>query len=57
MKTRQDMRFLVKTVRGEELGDRLADHFVGGVTEHALRRLVPAHDNAIKVFADDGVVG
>src|SRR5215831_9882829 len=33
-----------------------ADGFLGGVAEQALRAFVPTGDNALEVYADDGVV-
>ena len=35
----------------------LADRFLGRITEQALRTLIPAGDDAVEIFADDGVVG
>jgi len=42
---------------GSRINDRLADDFVGGVAEGALRGRVPTEDDAVEIFADDGVVG
>ena len=53
----QDFGFFIKTVRREQDGDGLADHFLGGVAEHSLGGLIPTSDDAVEVFADDGVVG
>ena len=36
--------------------DRLTDHVICSVAEQALRSLVPAFNNAVEVFADDGVI-
>ena len=36
---------------------RFADDFLRRIAKNPLRPLVPAGDDAIEVFADDGVVG
>src|SRR5204863_288413 len=48
---------LVDAVRGSEHGDRLPDHFVGGISVELRRRRVPAGDDSLQCLADDGVVG
>ena len=42
---------------GSKIRDRPADHLVGGVAEDALGGRVPTQDDAVEIFADDGVVG
>ena len=41
---------------GDDLGDVLADDLIGREAVDALGRRVPADDDAVEVFADDGVV-
>ena len=49
--------FLVLKIRGNEDADRLADRFLGGVTEDFLGARIPRSDDAVEVLADDGVIG
>jgi hypothetical protein len=49
--------FFIEAIGWEKDGDGLADHFFGGVAEHSLGGLIPAFDDAVEIFADDGVVG
>src|SRR5579863_8796957 len=52
-----DLRlFLVELARNKD-GDGLADDFLGGVFEDAFGGGVPAADNAVQVFGNNGIVG
>src|SRR5690606_36529349 len=53
----EDARLLRLAVRRQQDGDRPADHLVGAIAEQALGALVPTHDDAVEILADDGVVG
>ena len=53
----QDLRFLAPEMIGNDRGDRLADHFFGGISEQALGARIPADDASVEILADDGVVG
>ena len=53
----QDLRFFALEMIGNDRGDRLADHFFGGISEQSLGARIPADDHAVEVLADDGVVG
>src|SRR5690606_30994787 len=55
--TREDPRLLVVTIRGEQAGNRPADHLVRGIAEKLLSAPVPGHYNAVEALADDRVVG
>ena len=35
----------------------LPDGFFGGIPKYPFRTLIPTRDNAIKVLADDGIIG
>jgi hypothetical protein len=37
--------------------DRSSEDFFGQITENPLRALVPVSNDAIEIFADNGVVG
>src|SRR6185312_6089408 len=52
----QEDRLLVMELRRNHQGDGFADHFVGRISENPLGTFVPALDNAVQVFANDGVV-
>ena len=52
----QDFTFLIAPIPRNNNCDRLPDCFFCGVSEHALRALVPARDDAIEVLAYNGVV-
>ena len=52
----EDLRLLVRTIRGDQARDGLSDHLVGRVAEEALRSAVPARDDALEGLADDRVV-
>jgi hypothetical protein len=54
--SREDSWFFVYMIFRDENRDWLADHFVGGVAEDALRSGVPARDDAFERFADDGII-
>jgi hypothetical protein len=43
-------------LRRDENGNRLADYLFGLVSEQLLRPVVPRCDDAVQVFADDGIV-
>ena len=52
----KDGRLFILPVRGDQNGDRFPKYLFGRVSEKALRTLVPASDDAVKVFAEDCVV-
>ena len=37
--------------------DGLADYLFGQIAKDTFCALVPCHDDAVKVFADDGIIG
>ncbi len=47
--------FLIETLARDQGCNRFADHFFGGVSKKLFRSLVPAGDNAVEIFADDGI--
>src|SRR5580700_10419517 len=53
----ENSRFLLDSVGRYQYVDRLADNFGRRVAKQAFRSLIPAHDDAFKAFAHDGVVG
>src|SRR5665213_1494004 len=53
----QNSRLLVLPVGWNEHGNGLADGLRLRVAEETFRTLVPTGDDAVKVFADDGVIG
>src|SRR5689334_12354264 len=53
----QDLRLFAFEMIGNDGGDRLADHFVGGIAEQALGAWIPADDASGEVLADDRVIG
>jgi hypothetical protein len=55
--TAEDLAFLILELRRDDDGNRLSDGFVGGKSENAFCSGVPAGDDAVEVFGDDGVVG
>ncbi len=54
---RDDFVFLSKTVLGNEQRYVLPDRLASLIAEDALRRDVPAHDDAVERLADDGFIG
>jgi hypothetical protein len=52
----EDPRLLVDEARGDQHRNRLTDGFRCGVTEHPCCAIVPTHDGALQIFADNGVV-
>src|SRR5438094_294165 len=52
---RQDFRFIILQLRGDDESDGLTDDLFGFVTKNALCRAIPAHDNSAQVLADDGI--
>src|SRR5262249_26236956 len=52
----ENARFLVVPIWRDEGKDRHANHFLGSIAKETLGPLVPTRDNAVEVFADDGVV-
>ena len=46
----------VLALRRGEIGNRLADYVFGLVSEKLLRPVVSSCDDAVQVFADDGIV-
>src|SRR6202035_378104 len=55
-KTREDTRLLVAPVGRDQHGDRLPHRFFSVIAEQPLSAGIPGLDNAIEVFADDGVI-
>ena len=53
----QHFRLLIQPVLGNDDGDRLADHLVGGIAEDPLGAAVPGLDDAVEILTDDGVAG
>src|SRR5271166_4308243 len=53
----EDSWFLVVAIGRNEHRHRLADRFLARIAEEALRASVPARDDAVDVFGNDGVVG
>ncbi len=53
----KDVRLLILPLRGQEHSDGPANGLGGGVAKDAFCALVPTSDNAVKVLADNGVVG
>ena len=51
-----DHREIVGQIRGNQLHNRLPDHLGRRVAVEALGRPIPARDDALERFADDGVV-
>ncbi len=49
-------RLLVNVIVRNQDRHRLADHFAGRITEHALGSPIPAGDDSLKGFGDDRVV-
>ena len=56
VESREDVRFFLESVRREQLDDGMANHLLRRVPEGPLRSLVPALDDTVEVFADDGVL-
>ena len=44
-------------IRWNQSHDRRADHFVGGVSEDALRTEIPTGDDTVQILSDDRIVG
>ena len=55
--TRQDAWLFVVAFLRDQGENRLADDLIRRIAEQALGALVPAHDGAVEVLADDRVVG
>ena len=53
----EDLDLLVQPFRGDDDSDGLADDLGGRVAKHRRGCLIPRNDDAVQVFADDGVVG
>ena len=49
--------FLLQPVRRDDVADRLADHLLFAITEHALSGAIPADDDTLKRLAHDGIGG
>src|SRR4029434_6024817 len=56
LEPRENVRLFVLAVRRNEHRNGLADGFLGRVAEQTLRAFIPTGDNAVEVFANDGVV-
>jgi hypothetical protein len=52
----ENFRLFLLAVRRNQHRNGLADGFLGRVAEQTLRAFVPTGDNAVEVYADDGVV-
>src|SRR5580704_14815951 len=52
-----NLGLFIETIRWDERRHRFADNLVSGVAEEPLRAFVPACDDAVQIFANDGVVG
>src|SRR5262249_47918684 len=52
----EDLGLFILATIGDEQRDRFADHLLGGVAKQLLGSAVPAGDDAVEVFADNGVV-
>src|SRR6185295_13472144 len=53
----EDFGFFVEAIGRKEFRDGIADHFLGGVSEHAGGRWIPAADDAVEILGDNCVVG
>jgi hypothetical protein len=53
---REHRIFFDLSIVGNEPPDGRSNHFVRGIPEHALGRLVPRQHDPVEVFADDGIV-
>ena len=53
----EDFGFFVMAIGRNEYSHRLADRLLARVAEEALRATVPARNDAVDVFRNDGVVG
>src|SRR5690606_19763875 len=53
----QNIFLLLVPLFGDDFQDRLPDHFRGRIAKNLFRGVVPAHDDAVQCFADNGVVG
>ena len=49
--------FLLSIGWNDEIGYKPANRLGRGVSEQALRTLIPARNNSVQILADDGVVG
>ena len=52
----EDLRFFFLVIRWNQSHDRAADHFVGGVSEDALRPQIPTGNDTVQVLSDDRIV-
>ena len=52
----ENLRDFVRTILGREDRDRFTDHLFSRVAVNMLGTLVPVGDDAIEIFADDGVL-
>ena len=48
--------FLVQTLRGNEKGHGLAHRFLSRIAKQPFRAGIPTGDDAVEVFADDGII-
>jgi hypothetical protein len=53
----KNVAFLFQAVLRDQYSNGLANYFLSAITEQALGTLVPADDDTLQRFADDGVVG
>src|ERR1044071_6118334 len=56
LKAGQNLRFFFRAIRGKQQSNRLADHLLGRISEYSFRTAVPAHYDAVKVLANNGVI-
>src|SRR6185437_4663811 len=52
----EDLVFFIVKPSRDQAKNRLADHLVGGIAEDLARAFIPAGDDALEIFADDGIV-
>ena len=53
---REDAGLLVVSLSRNQNRDRFADSFFGGIAKQPLRALIPTHNDAVQIFADNGVI-
>lgn len=52
----ENIGFLMQAFGRDDYGNRFANRLLAKITEQALSPLVPGLNNAVEIFADDGVV-
>src|SRR5215469_3797154 len=53
----ENVGFFLTAVGRDKDGDWATQHFGRGIAENVAGGVVPAHDDAVEVFGNDGVVG